>query len=205
MSVLWKCALVEGVVQRARSLVSAHEATPTVTALSAIESAAESTLTTRHIAADMSGAVITQHERFAIKNEAVLSAAGQTDAALQANLTAASAIVRTGAQSLDTIVIRTHALSQAGATATALAAQRIIMTALRSQLAQAAEVVGSVRRDGAALYEHTRSLQYDISAAPPMREPQFPAGPIVWCLRLYGASGRKGRSASTGVRFCIPT
>lgn len=76
----------------------------------------------------------------------MLSAAGYTDAALQANLTTATAIMRTGAQHLDTIAIQTRAISQAGATATVPAAQRIIMTALRSQLAQAADVVDSNRR-----------------------------------------------------------
>lgn len=85
--------------------------------------------------------------------------------------------------------MQTRAISQVGATATVPAAQRIIMTALRSQLAQAAEVVDSVRQDGAALSEHTRSLQYEIPAAPRMRDPQFPAGPIVWCLRPKGTFG----------------
>lgn len=189
MSVLWECALVEGAVQRARSLVSPQGATPSVTALGATESAAESAFTTTHIAGDMSGTLIAQHERFAIKKAVTLSAAGQTDAALQANLSTATTIVRTGAQHLDTIAIRTHALSVAGASATFPVAQRTIMTALRSQLVQAAEVVDSVRRDGAALSEHVRSLQYDIPDAPPVREPQFPAGPIVWCLRPKGTFG----------------
>jgi hypothetical protein len=109
----------------------------------------------------MSGTLIAQHERFAIKKAVTLSAAGQTDAALQANLSTATTIVRTGAQHLDTIAIRRRALSVA---------------------------------------EHIRSLQYDIPDAPPVREPQFPAGPIV-----FGASGPWGLSASIGVRFCIPT
>jgi hypothetical protein len=189
VSVVWECELVEGAVQRARSLVSPHGVTPTVTALDAIESAAESTITTRHTSGDMSGALIAQHERFADRSAVMLRAAGLTDSALQAHLATAATNVRTGVQHLDAIAIRTRAISQAATTATVPAAQRIIMTALRSQLAQAAEAVDSVRRDGAALSEHTRSLHYEVPATPLLREPQFPAGPIVWCLRPKGTFG----------------
>ena len=190
MSVVWECARVEAAVERARSLVSAHGAASNATAFGVtIESAAESTLTARHVAGDMSGTVVAQHDSFAIKSAVTLKAAGQTDAALQANLTSASAIARSGAQHLDTIAIRTRAISQAGATETFPAAQRIIMTALRSQLAEATDVVDSVRQRGAEHAKHISALQYEPPHSPLRLQPQPPTGPIVWCLRPRGTFG----------------
>ena len=189
MSVMWECAWVEAAVRRAQSLLPAHGAAPSATAFGAIESAAESAVSSGRVAIDMSGAVVAQHDRFAIKSSVTLKAAGQTDAALQANLTTATAIARTSARYLDTIAVRTRALSQAGATATFPAAQRSIMTALRSQLADATRVVDSVRQQGAELANHVSALQYGPPLAPIRLEPQVPSGPIVWCLRPQGTFG----------------
>ncbi|RDH79213.1 hypothetical protein DVS77_07160 [Mycolicibacterium moriokaense] len=65
----------------------------------------------------------------------------------------------------------------------------MILSALRSQVAGANEVVGSVQREGAALAEHVRSLRYELPAAGPVLDAPYPDGPIVWCLRPNGTFG----------------
>jgi hypothetical protein len=169
--------------------VSAHGAGPSVTPSGAVESAAEKTVNAMHAANHMSGAVVTQHGQFAIRGAVALKAADRTDAILHANLTTATTIARTGARFLDTIAVRTNELSHAGATATFPAAQRIIMSALRAQLAEASRLVDSVRQQGDELANRVRGLHYESVVAPLALEPQVPTGPIVWCLRPQGTFG----------------
>lgn len=180
---------MEGAVQRARSLVVGDSASLSDAVLGDVETAAHSVTATSHATGEMAGALVAQHKRFAVNSTVRLMAAGRTDAILQTEMAMASAIARTGREHLDAVYVQSRATSRAGVFATTPAAQRVILTALRSQLAQAAQAVDSVRRDGAALSEAIRSLQYEIPAAPPLREPQLPTGPIVWCLRPKGTFG----------------
>jgi hypothetical protein len=189
MSVAWECTWVEGAVQRARSLAAAHGAVPSVTATGAVESAAEKTMTTRHTAGDMSGAVVAQHDRFATDSAVKLGAAGRTDTALDAAIGTASTITRAGCERLDEIARQSRATSRAGAVASTPAAQRIVLNALRSHLFHAASVVDSVRQQGAELARRISDLRYEVLVAPLALEPQVPTGPIVWCLRPQGTFG----------------
>jgi hypothetical protein len=128
-------------------------------------------------------------------------------------MTTAATLTHTGAQQLDAIAAQTRATSQAAATATTPAAQcgqRAVLTALRSQLAQAHDIVDATKQQAAALSSQIRALHYPlddprppgpgtagdvqapdngIAVAPPLEEPPFPAGPIVWCVRPEGTFG----------------
>ena len=184
-----ECALVEQAIRRARSLVSPYTSPPEGAAVDDIDSAAESTEATTLITNDSSGAVIALHRRFAVDNAAALSAAGQADKALQGHLVTAAAFTHADAQRLEAIADRTHTTMGAGVGAASPAAQRAILTELRSQLAQAAAVVDSVRQQGADVAGYLRSLRYERPAAPSLREPQLPTGPVVWCVRPRGTFG----------------
>lgn len=137
----------------------------------------------------MSGVLVDRHQMFAAKNAALLSAAGDSDTALQSQMFKATALARTGARRLDVVAAATRETSRAAATVTSPEAERIILTALRRQVTQTADVVDSIRRKGAELAEHINSLHYEMPAAPSPLGPQPPTGPIVWCLRPGGTFG----------------
>jgi hypothetical protein len=189
MSVARECTWVERAVQRARSLVAAHRAVPSVTATGTVESAAEKIRTTKHTAGDMSGAVVAQHDRFAAESAVTLGAAGRTDTALDTAIATASTITRAGSERLDAIARQSRATSRAGAVASTPAAQRIVLDALRSHLIQAASVVNSVRQQGAELASRISDLRYEVLVAPLALQRQVLTGPIVWCLRPQGTFG----------------
>ena len=125
-------------------------------------------------------------------------------------MSTAATLTHAGAQQLDAIAAQTRATSQAAATATVPAAQRAVLTALRSQLAHAHDVVNATKRQAAGLTSQIRALQYrldhprppgpgtpgdvqapdnGIAVGPPLQDPPFPAGPIVWCVRPEGTFG----------------
>lgn len=190
MSVVQECALAEQAIQRARSLVSPYVSPPEDAAVGRIDCAAESAEATTRLTNHSSGAVTSAHKRFVVDNAAALSAAGHSDKTFQRQLATAAALTQAGAQRLAAIADRTHETAGAGASATSVAAQRAVLTQLRSQLAQAAEVVDAVRQRGAGLAALVRSLQYEPAAALHGGEIPLPSGPIVWCLRPRGTFGR---------------
>ena len=101
----------------------------------------------------------------------------------------AAALTRTGAHRLDVVAAHTGETSGAAATVSSPEGERIILTALRRYVAQSADVVDSVWRQGAQLAEHVNSLHYELPAAPSPLGPQPPTGPIVWCLRPNSTFG----------------
>src|SRR6185437_8451567 len=68
---------------------------------------------------------------------------GHIDAALDAHAARVATLTHTGAQRLDAIAAQTRATTQAATTARTPAAQRVILTAVRSQVAQAQNVVNT--------------------------------------------------------------
>jgi hypothetical protein len=157
---------------------------------------------------DNSGILITRHQLFATDSAATLSAASQTDASLHTHTAAAASLTQIGAQRIDAIAAQTRATAQAAAAPTALspAAQKAILTALRSQVAAARDVVASTTTQASELAGEIRALQYpldrpgpqgpadvpsptDNSVASPLLGPPIPDGPIVWCIRPPGVFG----------------
>jgi hypothetical protein len=189
MSLVGECALVGQAIQRAAALVSPQAPTSGGVGLGDIEGAARSANATARMTNGSSGVLIAVHRRFAVDNAAALSASGYADSALQARMATAAALTHAGARRLTAIAARAQATLQAGAGATSPAAQRVILTALRAQLVNAAEVVDSVSQHGADVAGDVRALQYELPSSPPGLEPQLPTGPIVWCLRPKGTFG----------------
>jgi hypothetical protein len=137
----------------------------------------------------MSGAAINSYRRFSSENTARLTAAGGTDGTVGTYLAAASAVSRYGIRRLDAVAIETHATSLAAAAATTPAAQRVILSALRAHIDDATGVVDSVRQRSGDLALGIGALDYPVPAAPFRVGPDFPTGPIVWCLRPAGTFG----------------
>jgi hypothetical protein len=208
MSVVQECAQAEAVIQRAGSLFATAAVPPAGSAAGGLAAASRATATTAQMTGDNSGLLIKRHTAFADKNAAALSGAGQTEAALDTHVARGAALTQTGAQRLDAIAAQTRATGQAAPTARTPAAQRVILTALRSQVAQAQDVVNTAKTQAAGLAGLVRALKYpldrpgpavpgdvpappgkNVDVAPPLSETPFPAGPIVWCIRPQGTFG----------------
>jgi hypothetical protein len=162
MSVLQACAEAEAAIQRARSLF-ASEPEPPAEALdagSSVQTAAQSTATAGQATSDMSGEFIATHKAFVEQSAPKLTAAAQTDAALQAHTAAAATLTQAGARRLDAIAAETRATSQAATTVSTPAGERAILVALRSQLTRANDVVTTTKQQAAALAGQVRALKY---------------------------------------------
>ncbi len=169
VSVVWECARVEQVVRRARSLVAADPPPQGSSPRDDVHTAAGMTTASARTAADLSGVLVDRHQLFAAKNAVLLSAAGDSDTALQSHMDRAAALARTGAQRLDLVAAHTRETLRAAA--------------------KTADVVHSIRQQGAELATHINSLHYEMPAAPSPPGPTLPAGPVVWCLRPNGTFG----------------
>jgi hypothetical protein len=189
MSLVQECALVEEAIQRARSLVSPHASLPPDGALGDVGAAARSTAMTTATTGDSSGAFIAAHRGFAARNAVSLAVAGRTDHELRTQMAAAAALTQTGAQRLDAIAGQTRVTRQAAA-ATSPTAQRVILSALRSQLSRATEVLYAISGQSGRLGGHVQALDYVFASAPRLLEQPLPEGPVVWCLRPNGTFGR---------------
>jgi hypothetical protein len=108
----------------------------------------------------MSGVAIARYQSFAHQSAAQLGQAAHTDTALQAHVTTAATLTQTGAQRLEAIAAQTRATAQAATTARTPAAQRTVLAALRSQLAQAADVVNTAKQQASGLTSQVRALKY---------------------------------------------
>jgi hypothetical protein len=74
----------------------------------------------------------------------------------------AATLTQTGAQRLGAIAAQTRATAQAAPTATTPAAQRTIIAALHSQLAQAADVVNTAKQQASGLASEIRLPGYPL-------------------------------------------
>jgi hypothetical protein len=160
MSVVQACAQAEAVIQRARSLFATAAVAPADSAADRLGAASQTTAATAQMTGDNSGVLIKRHTAFADKNAVALSGAGHTDAALDAHAARAATLTQTGAQRLDAIAAQTRATTQAATTARTPAAQRVILTAVRSQVAQAQNVVNTTTTQASGLAGQVRALKY---------------------------------------------
>jgi hypothetical protein len=145
-------------VRRARSLfASSPQPLP---AGPPLEQAAESTLDAAQRTAGLSGALFERHNDFADRQAHHLSTAGHTDTTLASRLASAATLTHNGAHQLDTIVEETRTLTQAAAGARTPADQRMVLAALRSQVAAANTVLTTTRQQASALADSIRGLDY---------------------------------------------
>ena len=153
MSVVQACAETEAAIQRARALFASEPepAAGAANAAGAVQNAAQSTTAAGQTTTDMSGGFIDAHKMFVDASAPKLSAAAQTDTALQAHTATAATLTQAGARRLDAIAAETRATSQAAATVRTPAGERAILVALRSQLARANDVVTTTKQQAAGL------------------------------------------------------
>ncbi|WP_041315756.1 DUF4226 domain-containing protein [Mycobacterium sp. JS623] len=159
MTVAQAAAEAVALVERARSLFGPSPL-QTAPAGAQLHTASESVGDTGRRTADLSGDLIDRHSEFVTGQTQRLSDAGRTDSALESQLSAAVAATQAGARQMDAIAAQTRVIAQSAATAQTPAAQRTVLAALRSQVAQANDVVNSTQRQAGDIAGHVRALSY---------------------------------------------
>jgi hypothetical protein len=193
VSVAQAAAEALAAMERARSLFgsSPEPAAPRGTPLhTAAESVAEAGTRT----ADLSGDLIDRHRDFVTSQTQNISNADRTDGALRSQLGAAAAATQAGGRQMDAILAQTRAIAQAAPAAQTPAAQRSVLAALRSQVAQADTVVKVTQQQAGDIAAQVRELNYgsdgQIQAvgfehahapqAPPPQDPAHGKDPRYW-------------------------
>jgi hypothetical protein len=180
------CADAEGVIARARSLFGTGGAAEVPSGASEIAIAAQAVTMARSRTADLSGAGVASYQAMADRSVPPLRTAASSDSALAAHLSSAAAVTQAGAARLDGIAAQTKLVTQVAPLARTSADQRVILTALRSQVAAASQVVKSTQQQASALAGQVRGLKYpkespgggvqalDMPLAPPPFLPESP-------------------------------
>lgn len=177
MSLMQTCAEVEAVIARARSLFGSGEAVDVPDTAGHITQAAQSVTTARSRTADLSGTGIQSYQALADGSVPPLTRAAGSDTALAAHVTTAAAVTQAGAARMDQIAATTSAITKAAPAARSTNAQRVILTALRSQVSQASQVVQSTQQQATALAGQLRGLEYPKDAPVQALDHDLPRSP----------------------------
>ncbi|RDH78591.1 DUF4185 domain-containing protein [Mycolicibacterium moriokaense] len=123
---------------------------------------------------ESSGLFVDSYRAFANRNAAAIAANCRTDAALGRQLGQAAALARTGATQLDTLVGQARAIAQLAASAKTPGDQAAVLSAVRSLLRQADNVVTTTQRRAAGIAGQIRALTYDLPLTPQTDGPTAP-------------------------------
>jgi hypothetical protein len=177
MSLMQACADVEAAIAHARSLFAGGEAVGVPDSAGPITQAVHAVTAARSRTADLSGAGVRSYQAVADGSLPPLLEAAGSDTRLAAHVTTAAAVNQAGAARLEQIAATTRAITQAAPMATSASAQRVILTALRSQLSQTSLVMQSTQQQASALTGQVRALDYPKDAPAQGLSHDLPQGP----------------------------
>jgi hypothetical protein len=183
VSLAQAAAEAQAVVERARSLFGPVPEPVPEPAGVPLRSAAESVADAGQRAGDLSGELADRHREFVGGQIASLSAAARADTELDSQVSSAALATEAGRRALDAIAARTRAIARAAATAQTPAAQRAVLAALRSQVAQAGSAVNGTQQQAGQIAAGVRALGYgagDAPQAPPPADPPHGKDPRYW-------------------------
>jgi hypothetical protein len=164
MSLMQTCTEVEALIARARSLFGPGEAVDVPETAGRITQAEQSVTAARSRTADLSGSGVQSYRAMVDESVSPLTKAAGSDTTLAAHVTTAAAVTQAGAARMDQIAATTSAITKAAPMAKSTGAQRVILTALRSQVSQVVQVVQSTQQQAAALAGQVRGLEYPKDA-----------------------------------------
>ena len=160
MSVAQACAEAEDAIQRARSLfAAAPEPAAPADGDGAINVAAQSTTAAAKLTGGLSGAMVAEHKSFVDQSASTLGVGARSDRALNADVTTAATLTQTGAARLAAIAAETQATARAAGAVPTPAGERVILTALRSQVARTGRVLNATQQQAAGLAGQIRALR----------------------------------------------
>ncbi len=157
------CADVQAVIARVRSLFGGGEAIDVPSGAANISSAAQTVTTARSRIADLAGAGMTSYAEMADQSVPPLTTSAASDTAGDAPDDAA-AVTQAGAARMEQISAQTNAIAAAAPMPKSTADERVILTALRSQVAQASQLVQATQQQASALAGQVRNLDYPKDA-----------------------------------------
>jgi Domain of unknown function (DUF4226) len=165
MSVVQACADAQAAIARARSLFGATGGIDAPDSAAEITGAVQTATAGRDRTLDMAGgAGMPGYRDMVDRAIPPLTTASTSDAGLTRQLTTAAAVTSAGATRLDSVAAQTRTVSAAAPTARTAADQRAILTALRGQLQQAAQVVHTAQQQAGGVASEIRALQYPKGA-----------------------------------------
>jgi hypothetical protein len=139
--------------------------------------------------AGMSGELVFRRSEFASRSAENLATAAHSDDVVARHLGRAAASTQAGAARLDTIAALSRATSLFAHVASTPAAQRAVLTALRSQIAQTSDVVRSAQQQASCLAGIIRAVRYPVDMAGAATDARIRQGVVIWCLRPPGTFG----------------
>jgi len=168
------------VIEHARSLFAGAGSAPAIGPEASgvsLQRASEATRTAATHASPLSGQFVDGHRGFASRAQTGLNVSGQADAALATQVARASAVVQSGASQLEAIAAE-HAQTRAlAAGARTPAAQRAVVTALRSQAERTDTVVASTLENAQRSAGNIQAIDWKTGPAPQSPAPEGP-GPV---------------------------
>jgi hypothetical protein len=184
------CVQAETAVAHARSLFGGATASVgTATELGTAVQTAQRAVTG---AGELSGAGVDGYRWFANAAVPPLNVGAGSDTTLSAHVRTAATASAMGAARLDQISAQIRAITQVAPSARTPAGERIVLTALRSQLSQASRVVQSGQRHAAGIADDVRALKYpketggvqpagyDVPLSPAPQDPPHGKDPRYW-------------------------
>jgi hypothetical protein len=177
MSLVQTCADVQAVVARARALFGSGEAVDVPSGAPNIASAARAVTAARSQTSELSGSGTMSYQEMADRSVPPLTTSATSDTGLATHMTTAAAVTRAGAARMEQIAAQTSAVTQAAPMAKSSADQRVILTALRCQVAQTSQVVQSSQQQAAALAGQLRGLEYPKDAPAQALDRDLPQSP----------------------------
>lgn len=162
MSLVRATAEVGRSIAHARSLFADDPEPPYAAAESArsLGQGAVTTIDTHTRTAALSGFGIEAHAHWAESSARVLVGSAVADTALANHLQTAAQATRDAAALLEVLGEQHEATARAAGTARTATAQRAVLAALRSQAAQASDIVTTSQQQGEALAGQFRGLRY---------------------------------------------
>lgn len=154
------CAEVEAVIGRARALFGPASAVQVPDAGGQLQTAAGVVSAARSRTADLRGAGIQGYQASAGAAVPALQGGARTDTTLAGHLGAAAAVNQAGSARMEHIAAATAAITKVAPAAVSAPSQRMVLAALRTQVSQAGQVVGSTEQHSAAMAEQVRTLTY---------------------------------------------
>lgn len=161
MSVVQACVAAQEAVARARSLFGPAVRVDDAEGSTLIAAAARLSTAARDRTLDMTGGSgMPAYRELVDRTVPPLMTASTSDAELTAQLMVAGGATRAGAERLDLIADQIRAITLDAQTSRSPAAQRAVLTALRSQLQQADQIVRGTQQQGTAVAARIRALRY---------------------------------------------
>ncbi len=175
MTIQQEAAAALAVLERARSLFGPAATAPAPG--TPLQSAAQATVDAGQRMGEQSGQLVDRHAAVVARQNRDLTGAVRTDGTLETHLSGAAAITQSGARRMDAILAQTRSIAALAGSAQTPGAERAVLTALRSQIAQTQEVMTTTQQQATEAAGQVRALNYGPGTVPEAPAHDLPTAP----------------------------